>query len=615
HERGVPTYILRDEGFYACLEVTDALVALDAVRNPWNDRTLFGVLRSPFVGLTDESLLRIAQQCTSPRWSGLASVSLPDQREQERLSRGIALLSRMVALRDKVSTAELIDTLLLESGYLAHLELLGAEAKQRIANLQKLVRMARAMPDGGVGEFLEVAERQRELEAREGEAQLYGEREDVVTITSVHCAKGLDWRAVFWCDLSRVPVHVPKNELLIGRDRVLMNEAVGDAPQSFTDLWTELERERIAESKRLWYVAATRAKDLLVLSGVPLGNGGRSVGGSPAELFRGCFPRLDEGIAEYESSQRVRYSATVTIAAELDAATLATAESVPVDPATLAKPRDSVVVPFGRGRHSATELLSMSRCERRHWFRYVAGLKEPALHEHTKKDASNAIRRGLVVHDVLENYQEDVELGVLIEAAIGRWDPDAPPPEAKRGARYRRRLAAGVESILGSPEYRAVQNREGAERELGFTYVRGESEYIQGAIDLIAPSGDGYSIVDVKTSETDDDGAARKAEMYAPQRAAYSAAVEAITEAPVASFGFQFAGTGMFVGGARTNEQRELDSVALDRLIQLARAGERRLTAFPAECEFCGYRQAGWCAGVSPAPVVAEQALAAETES
>src|SRR4029079_2212955 len=137
----------------------------------------------------------------------------------------------------------------------------------------------------GVGEFLEVAERQRKLEAREGEAQLYGEREDVVTITSVHSAKGLDWRAVFWCDLSRVPVHVLKSELLIGRDRVLMNEAAGDAPPSFLDLWKEIENERIAESKRLWYVATTRAKDLLVLSGVPLGNGGRSVAGSPSQLF------------------------------------------------------------------------------------------------------------------------------------------------------------------------------------------------------------------------------------------------------------------------------------------------------------------------------------------
>ena len=88
-----------------------------------------------------------------------------------------------------------------------------------------------------------------------------------------------------------------------------------------------------------------------------------------------------------------------------------------------------------------------------------------------------------------------------------------------------------------------------------------------------------------------------------------------IAEAPVASFGFQFAGTGAFVGGDLTEEQRESDSATLERLIQLARAGERRLTTFPAECEFCGYRQAGWCSGVTPEAVIAEQALAAETES
>jgi ATP-dependent helicase/nuclease subunit A len=614
--RDVPTYVLRDEGFYDCLEVTDVLVALDAVRSLSNDRTLLGVLRSPFVGLTDESLLRIARQCTAPYWNGLSSVTLPDPREQELLSRGIALLSRFASLRDKISTAELIDTILIESGYLAHLELLGPEAKQRIANLRKLVRLARAMPESSVGDFLEAAARQRELKALEAEAQLYGEREDVVTITSVHCAKGLDWKAVFWCDLLRTPKPHAKNELQIGRDRVMMHEVDGEPPLSFTALVDELENERVAETRRLWYVASTRAKDLLVLSGIPLGTGGR-LKGSPAEHLRTLFPRLEEGVADFESARGVRYSAKVTIAsAERSAASVVSAvPSALGDPRELAKPHAPVVVPYGRGKHSATELLSMSRCEQRHWFRYVAGLKEPALHEHTKAASSNAIRRGLVVHDVLENYHEDLELGVLIEAAIGRWDPDAPPPEHKRGTRYRRRLAAGVESILGSPQYRAVLENEGAKRELGFTYVHSEGECVQGAIDLIAPGADGYAIVDVKTSETDEEGAAKKAEMYAPQRAAYSEAVEGITESSVASFGFQFAGTGAFVGGDLTEEQRESDSATLERLIQLARAGERRLTTFPAECEFCGYRRAGWCSGVTPEAVIAEQALAAETES
>jgi ATP-dependent helicase/nuclease subunit A len=607
-DRDVPTYILRDEGFYSCLEVTDVLVALDAIRHPSNDRPLFGFLRSPFVGLADESLLHIVLQCEAPCWPQLGTVTLANEYEHELLTRGIALLSRLGALRDRVSTAVLIETLLEESGYLAHLELLGREGSQRIANLRKLVRMARAMNDGSVGDFLDAVARQREVEAREGEAQLYGENEDVVTITSVHCAKGLDWRVVFWCDLVRTPPN-SSEKLLIGRERVVMQDPEGKQPEHVA-FAQKLDAERKAETKRLWYVAATRAKDLLVLSGVPFG-GGNSIKGSPAELVLQSFPHLADGIAEYESSQGVRYTAAVRRATRIDDATEFEGEKEPVpigDVEALSKPRTPVVVPVGRGRHSATELLSMNQCGRRHWMRYVVGLKEPALRGHGDGEHANAIKRGLIVHDVLENYEEELELGVLVEAAIGRWDPDAPPPEATTGARYRRKLTDGIETILSSPQYREVLDREDARRELAFVQARAVGEYVDGKIDLIAPGAEGYSIIDVKTSDCDEDVAVRKAEQYAPQRAAYSQAVEAIAGMPVSSFGFQFAGAGAYVGGKRDDDDRVTDGRLIDGLLQLARGGSRELTRFPAECRYCGYKQAGWCPGareaVAPTPAV-----------
>ena len=597
--RGVPTYILRDEGFYSRLEVTDVIVALEAIRSPHDDRALFGFLRSPFVGLTDESLLRIVRGCEQPPcWPGLDAVDLRSAGEQELLARGIALLWHLGAVRDRVSTAELIETLLAESGYLAHLELLGHDGQQRMANLQKLARIARGMAEGSVGDFLDMVARQREVDAREGEAQLYGPREDVVTITSVHCAKGLEWKVVFWADLIRTPQKQgKKNELLIGRERVVMPER-DDAPApAFNDLASLLDAEQRAESKRLWYVAATRAKDLLIVSGIPLGTGNR-IAGSPAHALLGAFPDLGGESVEYRGASGVRHTAAVRAAAVVSGEP----ETPPLPPigdvATLSEPCEPVVVPIGRARHSATELLSLSRCPRRHWFRYVAGLREPPISHAGTGEHTSAIRRGLIVHDVLEHYADDEELGILLESAIGRWDPDAPPPEAQRGAAYRRRLTENVETILANPGYREVLDRDGARRELAFAYVRGAGESIEGKIDLVAPGAGGYDVVDVKTSECDADVAAVKAEQYAPQRAAYARAVEEISGAPVGSFAFQFAGEGAHVGGGRTDADRTEDEGALYALIQLARRGARELTRFPAECRFCGYREAGWCAGV-----------------
>lgn len=601
-ERGVPTYILRDEGFYSLLEVTDVVVALDAIRNPWDDRVLFGFLRSPFVGLADESLLWIARKCSSPYWTDLATVTLDDSEEHQRLQRGFELLTQLGTLRDRVSTAELIETLLSESGYLAHLALLGQQGQQRLANLRKLVRIARLMSDGSVGDFLDMVKQQRETKTREGEERLFGANEDVVTITSVHSAKGLEWGVVFWCDLVRGAPQMPY-DLLIGRHAISMQEPDGTKSPQFDALHAALKQERDAETKRLWYVAATRAKDLLVVSGIPLG---KTKGDCPAAELTKLLPGLESGAVAYQGADGVSYAARVrTATVDEDVEDEEAVERVPEsigDIAAVWGPRVPVAPAFGRGRHSATELLSADRCARRHWLRYVVGLKEPSLRATKSDGQTNAIRRGLIVHDVLEHYQEEVELGVLLEAAIGRWDPDAPPPEAQPGVTYRRKLAAGVETILGSPEYRAVFDRPGAERELAFSYVRGVGETIEGSIDLVAPIDGGYAIVDVKTSECDADVAVIKAEQYGPQRAVYSAAVEAISGASVESFGFQFAGAGAHVGEVRTDAVRVRDGATIADLIQITRSNDRALTRFPAECGYCGYKAAGWCPGASAAP-------------
>src|SRR5690606_10394200 len=103
---------------------------------------------------------------------------------------------------------------------------------------------------------------------REGSARLFGEQDDVVTITSIHSAKGLQWDVVFWADLGRQPVASRSEGLLLCRDQMLIeaddDPATAEAAKALTEL---LRREGQAERKRLWYVAATRARDRLIVSG------------------------------------------------------------------------------------------------------------------------------------------------------------------------------------------------------------------------------------------------------------------------------------------------------------------------------------------------------------
>ncbi|HXE56759.1 MAG TPA: UvrD-helicase domain-containing protein, partial [Gemmatimonadales bacterium] len=371
---GLRTYALRTEGFHERREVQDLVLALEAIRDPRDDRALFGFLRSPFVGVRDETLLALARAGSAPRWEHLERVECA---ERDLLRWAAAVLREQVALRDRVPTHELLERLLERTGYLAYLHLLGDAGLQAIANVRKLVRMARQLPEQGVGDFLRALKEARERKEKEGDARLHGERDDVLTITTIHSAKGLEWGVVFWCDLSRKPGG-REGSILVGRDRIALRDP--EAKTQSTQ-WIALsqaeEREGTAEQKRLWYVAATRAKDRLVLAGFCPGKMKSSSPGQALWERLGVGEVRDGSTVEYRGHDGRTWRALLRVAPPLADGEPAAVE--PAEEAALAEPPAPVVAIAGRTRHSATELMLYARCPRRHWFRYVAGLREPEV--------------------------------------------------------------------------------------------------------------------------------------------------------------------------------------------------------------------------------------------
>lgn len=607
---GIPCYVLRSEGFFSRREILDICLALRAVRDPGDDVALIGFLRSPFVGLDDASLLAIARQLRGarPYWRGLDRVRLA---EPAALERGRALLRRHVELRDRIPTAELITSLLEESGYLAHLALLGAEGDQALANILQFLRFARSLADGGVGELLRVVAEARARGDRVPCARLYGESDDVVTITSIHSAKGLEWRVVFWCDLVRSPQKQGGDRLRIGRDRIVLGDPDLSASEQ-SDAWRALDAQEDAEAeaerKRLWYVAATRAKDRLVLGGIPLGES-RS-GRSTADMLKATLPGIESAAARvaYSSARGTPFTAVVHMAPLVEEATVAAEALVSGDAAaalalpagldSLPLPPAPVQVRTGRRRHTATELLARARCPRRHRFRYILDIAEPPV-QRSGPAFETAVVRGQIVHDVLEHLREEEEMERLLEAAIGRWAPDAPPPESAAGSRYRAEIRAAVETVRGNAEYAAIADSPDARRELRFIYLHDEEIHAEGAMDLAAPSPGGLVLLDVKTGG-DRAGDARKlAAHYTPQRDLYVTAAEGIASRPVACFAFHFSRTGAHIALPVTDEMRAAARMAFEATACEIARGAPTPPVHSAECRFCGYGRAGWCDGAT----------------
>lgn len=635
---GIPAYTVRGEGFLERREVVDMITALQAIRTPRDDRALFGFLRGPFVGLRDDTLLRIARHAARPYWRAIGPAraraeaadggedALPGgltatAEEAELLRGGAALIAELGGLRDRVSTAELLEHLLERTGYVAHLALAGAAGHEAIANARQFLGLARDAADRSVGDFLADIEgrraRERERASREIPARLYAEDDDVLTITTIHGAKGLEWSVVFCADIARQWRGEPGAFLRVG-DRLLLGDPDlpgKDRPEPWPTLADRLKAEDRAERKRQWYVAQSRARDRLLLASIQLGQ--KPGTGSFARELTDAFPILGGALAgdtpgdgaglPYTDASGVEHMARIAVMdlVGAEAAPAFASAGAPPAPESLAEPQEALAEPPARVaslggplRLSATQMLVRSRCETRHHLKYALGIPEPDAARAGDDPLIRGVVRGRIVHEVLHRYRDPEELADVIEVAIGRWDEHAPPPDTDLGARYRAEVRGEVDRVLALPEYAGLRSDPGARRELAFLHVHPDGRSTEGAIDVAVAPGDdaaGWRLVDVKTNRVDADGARASAERYSPQRDVYADAVGSISGGDVDAFTFVFSGPGVAVGGPvpagaglRTARAREA----------LARAVRPALAEDPAECVFCGYRVVGLCPGV-----------------
>ncbi len=530
---GIPVYVLRGEGFWEAREVIDCLLALRAIRDPADDVALVGFLRGPFVGVRDDTLLALR---TAQHAGGLRGALAICVHEPALCQRADALLTRFGALRDRIAAYELVSRLVRETGLLAVLAQDTERGAQALANVRKLLRLTAATPELSLGEFLRTVREARSRGDRVGEERLYRERADVVTITTVHSAKGLEWPVVFWCDLAREST-ANHDKLQTGRDdfRLRLESGEEDDDGKVIDtahdaLKAALRKEQLAEQFRLWYVATTRAQRLLVLSGVPLGEKWRqSV--SMANELRARFPVLcgTEIVPSisYAHTSGTAYELPLRVVtdAEVPADSPADRETADIDLAAMRAP-DAITAARGRTRLSATQLMTFASDDGMWWRRYVFGF-EPDGGYAQRRGAGSSAARGLVVHDVLERFNfELADIDELIESAIERHDPDAPLSSSASGRDYRRRIRAMVDSATANPEWQAVSQGPSARRELTFARVLPDGSVIDGALDLIAMRNGAARILDLKTGATTE--GLVLAERYRVQAAVYTEAVRAI---------------------------------------------------------------------------------------
>jgi ATP-dependent exoDNAse (exonuclease V) beta subunit len=290
---GLRPYVVGGRGYWSQQQVADVSALLAVVANPLDDHALFGALASPACGAAPDTLwlLRAAAGKRRHVWPAVEQVAgtgdselaepehlmaIPeDERELLRTFAG-----RIAALRERASRlplAALIEAAVTETGYdLAVLSRPTGEA--RFANVRKLARLAAEFePREGrdLRGFLDFLAARAEGEA-EAQAATAAEGHDGVRIMTVHNAKGLEFEVVAVPDLGRRLLNGNRSPLLpIGREeqpRVGLRLVRLGSPRidlyAYGPLCEEAQDREAEEELRLFHVAATRAREHLLLSGV-----------------------------------------------------------------------------------------------------------------------------------------------------------------------------------------------------------------------------------------------------------------------------------------------------------------------------------------------------------
>ncbi len=547
---GLPTYVIGGRGYWDHPQVVDLVCYLRALDNPLDDEALYGVLASPFVGASVDALVLVSdavRRTGAPPWSLLSSADdaltgLSDD-DRRRLAAFADWFATERARAARCEIAELIESALIVSGYdLAMLRLPGGV--RRLANVRKLMRLAREHElEYGPGLQPFVAALARRAAggpgAREGEAPVEGEGLDAIRLMTIHRAKGLEFDTVVVADLGRSVR--PRSELVrVGADGRLglrlSRPGVGERESAlaYAELGREAQAAADREERRLFYVAMTRARERLLLSGAAkfsgwLDGSGRVGGGPIAWIAPAFVDGLAEAVAD-GGGERDTGGARVTVrighpdddstpAPVPGTQVLEPAPAVPEPPAQAPRPRTPAVTAL-----SYSALQEYHRCGYRFYATRVLGL--PSVSEAVPDDPPaprSGADRGVLVHALLQRLRFRHPLApsaasVAAAAARAGIEPAPGPAESDE-------LIALVRRFTSSELCGRLGRATSVRREQRFTFALSDGAFVTGALDVLAREPGGRSlIVDYKTDRLGGRDPVQLAGGYEIQRLVYAIA-------------------------------------------------------------------------------------------
>lgn len=280
---GIPTHITSKTGYFSAYEVQLVLNFLRVLDNPLQDIPLCGVLVSPLHGFSEEELAMIKSECEDKKarklYQKLAWYT-QNGKNAELKKRIQVFLNQVEIYREQIPYTpihELMQNFMRELSYEAFITAMPA-GEQRRANIDMLLEKAiqfESTSYHGLFHFIRYIEQMEKYQVDFGEANISDENDDVVRIMSIHKSKGLEFPICFVSGLAKQFNQMDLRKSLIadmdygiGVDYIDPVKRIKVPTIRKNAIVKKMELDNLGEELRVLYVALTRAKEKLILTGM-----------------------------------------------------------------------------------------------------------------------------------------------------------------------------------------------------------------------------------------------------------------------------------------------------------------------------------------------------------
>ena len=274
--RGIPTYAEKSTGYFKATEVQTVLAFLRILDNPRQDIPLVTVMHSKMFDFTNEELAVIRSAYPKESFYKAVYLYYENHGDDKKLARFFELVQTLRQMVEDTPIHVLLQEIYERTGYLSYVYSLPSGESRR-GNLYKLIDLAikfETTSFKGLFRFCSYIDRLQKYETDMGEADLLSEDDDAVRIMTIHHSKGLEFPVVFLAEVSKkfnkkdaqgsMILHGSKGLAL---DEISLEMRTKKTPFLKKYISKSIINDSLGEEMRILYVALTRAKEKLIITG------------------------------------------------------------------------------------------------------------------------------------------------------------------------------------------------------------------------------------------------------------------------------------------------------------------------------------------------------------